>query len=254
MAVVAWVAAPAQALYNTAKPEGTIYGQENFEALNVGDSAFAGNLIDIGGTAATRDYLVNNDHPEWGGNNHLDGDSSGDGGWSGFDINQDQYSESTIYLQGVFASAPEGHQNNYSPGVLNSSGSTQYSITYINPDKGWGWGVGPNGGAHSGPWESGLPTVITHTVNLDGGFATTYSFTAFQPATGQLFSHGPVENHIPGFSTPSGRIFYDRRAAQSWDFDDLITASDANPLIPEPTTISLLGLGGVLLLRPRRRA
>ena len=228
-------------------------GTGKFEGLNPGDSAYAENLINLGGGGTPnpedRQYLINDDNPDLGGN-HFDGDSAGAGGWSGFDINHWGYVADQVYVQGIF----NDHGRNFSPGVLNSAGNTQFLVRYI--DGHWEL-IGIQDSAHSGPniFDPSLPTVVTNVATLDGGFVLDISTTVYQPDTGTSWAH-TATNTIPGFGTPSWSIFYDRRGTptQNVDFDDLIIASYANPFIPEPTTIALLLASGLLVLRPRRRA
>ena len=217
VAVVTWVAAPARAYVDNVVIDPStgelaeVYGRENFEGLNPGDSAFAGNLIDIGGTASTRDYLVNNDNPDLKGN-HFDGDSSGAGGWSGFDINHSGYVADKVYLQGIF----DDHGRNFSPGVLNHSGNTQFLVRYI--DSRWEL-LGTQDTARSGTdiFDPSLPTVVTNVAELDFGFVLNISTTVYQPATGTSWSHS-APNSIPGFGTPVGAssTTAERRSPRTW--------------------------------------
>ena len=95
-------------------------------------------------------------------------------------------------------------------------------------------------------------------VNVEGGFVTTYSFLAVDLVTGASWGHGGqdgVPNHLPGFSTPTLRVYYDRRPnhartnPMNADMDDF--RIDLLPWIPEPATFALLGLGSLLMLRRR---
>ena len=123
-------------------------------------------------------------------------------------------------MQGVF----DDHGQNFSPRVLTHLGNTQYLLRF-RTESGWGSDFGGNG-AYSGAdiSDPSTPTVITHAETLDGGFVLSYSFTAYEPANGITYTHGPVPNHIPSFGTPSWRVFYDRRETPSnMDMDDLLT-------------------------------
>ena len=142
-------------------------------------------------------------------------------------------------------------------GVWNSARGTQYNTTY-NSAGGWGWGFGPNGAAHSGPdvFDSANAHRSIHAVNVEGGFVTSYSFVVHDLVTGASWGHGGqdgVPNHLPGFGTSTLRLFYDRRAGQNIDMDAfrIATSPWLPPLIPEPATFALLGLGSLLMLRRR---
>ena len=230
---------------------------ETFEGLSPGDSAFAGSLINAGDTAKVRDYLVNNDNSDLSGN-HLDGDSSGDAGWSAFtfdDSPADHGAPTTgmYYIEGTI----DNHGHNVSPGVWNSTHNTQYTIAWLN-DLGWGWGFGPNPSAFSGMdvFDPLNPHRVINQVAVETGFGTSYSFLAVDLKTGASWGHGGqdgVPNHLPGFGTPTLRVFYDRRNGQDVDADDFRIATSAwiPPLIPEPATFALLGVGSLLMLRRR---
>ena len=216
LAIVVWGAVPAEAsdapqwTFATTFDEGLIVG-ENFEGLNVGDSVFAGPLSDItpfdpNGSAESTDFLVNNDNPDLNGN-HLDGDSASDGGWSGFSFDESPGDlgaplSGAYYIEGTVAAGAgvDNISNNLSIGVLNSSGNTQYNMTWTDPadsrgepeDNGWGWSFGPNEAAWSGPgvFDPANPVRAITKVNLEAGFVTTYSFLAVDLKTGASFGHG----------------------------------------------------------------
>ena len=115
--------------------------------------------------------------------------------------------------------------------------------------------------AHSGPdvFDPTNPQRIINAVNVETGFATSYSFLAVDLKTGASWGHGGetgVPNHIPGFGTPTLRLFYDQRNGsypQNIDIDDLRIGllPWLPPLIPEPATFALLGLSSLLMLRRR---
>ena len=161
----------------------------------------------------------------------------------------------TYYIEGAVANIA----NNFSLGVWNSAHNTQYNMTWfddpISSDEfGWGWGFGPNAPANSGPDVfdgANAHTTITR-LNMDGGFVASYSFLAVEPKTGASWGHGGadgVPNHIPGFGTPTLRVYYDRRGGQDIDMDEFRIA--LSPFIPEPASFALLGLASFLMLRRR---
>ena len=60
-------------------------------------------------------------------------------------------------------------------------------------------------------------------MNLETGFAISYSFLAVDLKTDTSRGHGGeagIPNHLPGFGIPTLRMFYDRRAGQNIDMDD----------------------------------
>ena len=261
LAIVVWGAVPAGADdvpvwdYASSFDEGLILG-ESFESLSPGDSAFAGSLIDAGGSAEVRDYLVNNDNPDLNGN-HLDGDSSGAGGWSGFTFDGSPAdhgapSNGSYYIEGTV----DNLQHNISVGVWNSALNTQYNIGF-GQARGWGWSFGTSGEANSGLdiLDLANPQRSINKVNVEDGFVTSYRFQWHDLVTGASWGHGGqdgIPNHLPGFGTPTLRLFYDRRAGQNTDMDDFrIATMPWLPVIPEPTSFALLGLGSLLMLRRR---
>ena len=66
-----------------------------------------------------------------------------------------------------------------------------------------------------------------------------------------------MPNHIPDFSIPTLRMFYDRRPNHArgnprnaeMDNSKIAALPWVAPLIPEPATFALLGLGRLLMLR-----
>ena len=100
------------------------------------------------------------------------------------------------------------------------------------------------------------PNRVITAVNVETGFVTSYIFLAVDLRTGASWPHGGgggVPNHLPGFGTPTLRVFYDRCGGQNTDMDDfrIATLPWIPPLIPEPATFALLGLGSLLMLRRR---
>ena len=190
-----------------------MYGQENFEGLNPGDSAFAGNLLSLpDGSAANREaFLVNNDNVDMRGN-HLDGDSAGEEAWSRFDSQTSDYSIDTLYLQGVF----DNHVTNFNPSIK-SPGSALYSQGYSGVG-GLGWSFEPNGGAHAGreDFDTTQPTVITYKLDLDSGLLDTYSFTAWQPSTNTSWSHGPLRTTFPVSARSRGASSTTGEPGRTW--------------------------------------
>ena len=73
-------------------------------------------------------------------------------------------------------------------------------MTWMNPadssgepeSNGWGWGLGPNEAAWSGPgvFNTTNPQRIINVVNMEAGFVSTYSFMAVDLKTGASFGHG----------------------------------------------------------------
>ena len=62
------------------------------------------------------------------------------------------------------------------------------------------------------------PQRIITAVNLEPDFVTTYSFLAVDLKTGASWAHGGetgIPNHLPGFSTPTLRLYYDRRGGRT---------------------------------------
>ena len=272
LAIVAWGAVPAGADDNPAQfwnfasswDEGLILG-ENFESMSSGDNYLAaGTLV---GPHNAQDFLVGNDNPDLNGN-HFDGSSGGadkshvftfaeDPGDHGAPTTGTYYIEGTVDFNIDEATKYLGH--NFSVGVWNSSQNTAYAVSHRGvghptSDLGWYYGFGPNEGAHSGPdvFDPTTPTRAITAVNVEAGFATSYSFMAVDLVTGASWGHGGqdgVPSHIPGFGTPTLRVYYDRRGGQNIDMDDLRIGTV--PWIPEPTTFALLGLGSLLMLRRR---
>jgi hypothetical protein len=273
LVVAAWAVTPASAQHELEGkltipiPDGgEIYGFELFDQVDPGTQILRGGpgnglkfwQTSGGNVPDDEVWTVNNDNDELFGN-HFDGSSAGGSFFGEFTMEQDgpdPLPTDHYYINIVV----DNHGNNFSPGVFNSTMNTQYNIEY-QAYHGWGWGFGPNEGAHSGAdvFDTTKPTFISHELNMDGGFVTDFSFTANQPSTGSYFSHGPVPNFIPGFGTPRLRLFFDRRALIEEGGDvyaegdvDQIVISNFPILVPEPTSVALLVLGSVLMLRPRR--
>jgi hypothetical protein len=262
LAIVAGGTVPALAddtpqwTYTTDWNEGLIIG-ENFESSSVGDGIFDSGVLALGFGGADR-LLINNDNPDMNGM-HVDGDE-GPGAENGITFAESPGdagapTDGAYYIQLT-------HDNtggNFSPGVWNSAHGTQYNTTY-NPAGGHGWGFGPNGAAHSGGdvFDSENPITAIHKVNQEGGFTTSYSFVAVDLVTGASWGHGGeagVPNHIPGFGTPTLRLYYDGRGGQNTDTDDYrIGTVPYLSMVPEPATFALLGLGSLFMLRRSRKA
>ena len=267
LAIVVW-GVPTQAFHNGPEPaipqtpqwtfatsfdEGLILS-ENFEGLSPGDNINDGALF---GAFNGTDFLVGNDNPDLNGN-HFDGNSGSDFShvFTFDDSPADHGAPSTgsYYIEGTVDNIGKT-----SVGVWNSAHNTQYNISAaFEPDReGFGWGFGPNGGAHSGMelFDPTTPIRSIAKVNVEGGFVTSYSFLAVDLTTGSSWGHGGqdgIPNHLPGFGTPTLRLFYDRRAGQNTDMDDFrIATMPWLPVIPEPTSFALLGLGSLLMLRRR---
>ena len=228
---------------------------QGFDLLNPGD-----NILDSGELVGVHNgdtLLVGDGNPHLNGN-HLVNDGDSEGVEHVFTFAESPGdagapTSGTCYIEGI----SDNHGGNFSMGVWNSAHGTQYNTTY-NDGGDWGWGFGPNGAAHSGPdvFDSANSHRSIHAVNVEGGFVTTYSFEAHDLVTGASWGHGGadgVPNHIPGFGTPTLRVYYDRRGGQDIEIDDLRIATTAyvpDP-IPEPATFALLGLSSLLMLRRR---
>ena len=261
--MAAWASSPASAqlegkLTISIPDGGEIYGFELFDEVPVGTQIPAdgpGNGLKFyrtGGTApADQVWTVNNDNDELYGN-HFDGDSAGEGFFGQFTMEQDGPddlpTDDTYYVNLVM----DNYVSNFSGGLFNSAKNTQHEFGYF-PDQGWRVFAPVPDNAHSGAdiFDPTKPTFVSTAVNVETGFLLTYSHTAAQPSTGAFFAHVPVATHIPGFGTPQLRMFFDRRAGQDGDADQIVT-SNSPILTPEPTSIALLGLGSVLMLRSRR--
>ena len=279
LAIVAWGAVPAGAddspapfwTFATSFDEDLILG-ETFESLNVGDPFDAGPLGVVGAADGTMGevFLVANDNPDLNGN-HLDGDSAGEGIQNVFSFDDSPADHGapttgTYYIEGTVDSI----EHNTSVGVYNAHKNTSYAPTYYDHSvesgnagfgrDGWGSDFGPNDAAFSGygVFDPENPHRLITAVNIETGYVLSYSFLAVDLVTGNSWGHGGetgVPNHIPGFGTPTLRVYYDRRREppQNIDMDDFRIATSAwiPPLIPEPATFALLGLGSLLMLRRR---
>ena len=154
--------------------------------------------------------------------------------------------------------------HNLSIGVWNSSHNTAYNISFDSNERpsgmrGWGWGFGPNADAHAGPdvFDPTSPIRAITKVNVKAGFVASYKLPGRGLADGCGWGHGGqdgIPSHIPGFGTPTLRVYYDRRreVPQNSDVDDFrIATMPWFQIIPEPASFALIALGSLLLLRRR---
>ena len=215
----------------------------NFENLNPGDGVFANTAItNIGGSIPELYVETSAENPDIPGH-HMAGESSLDGNVSVFQWDFQEPADGTGTLSTTWDNT--GHNNEL---------ELRDGLNGANPGNRWGYsgsnGFGDSGGgnwAGAGAFDASRPVHQSIEMTWVGGSnaGQPYTYTVSQDGQADFVNSGTFGD----FNAGSLRMFFDRRAGQQTDMDDL------SFIIPEPGSLTLLfmGLAGLGLTRIRRR-